>query len=278
MTEGFESNENPLTGNSDDGVARVTLQQSEDAPNRQMTSEEAQNRSKTDQELYSAKSMPQSTEVDQNVVQNQKEALLAGKFKNAEDLEKAYTELSKKLGTNEKNTDTKTSPEESQTLDSNVFSKATSEWETTGQITQETLTSLTEAGIPEEVVNQYIANANAQEELKRADILESIGGQNEFDKMSNWAQNNLPKDEIEGFNNVISTGDIGQIKLVLGALRSRMGAKTFIQPDGNSTSQGDRGAFKSKAEMTTAVNDPRYSKDTAYRNEVARKIMMSKNL
>jgi hypothetical protein len=278
MTEGFESNENPLTGHSDDGVARVTLQQTDDAPNRKMSQEEAQNRSKTDQEMYSAALTDTTTSEGQNAVQEDKEALLAGKFKTAEDLEKAYTELSKKLGTNEKTTDNKTETTEGETIDSNVFSQATSEWEATGEISQESFDALNQAGIPVELVNQFIANANAQEELKKADILESIGGQNEFDKMSNWAQGNLPKDEIDGFNNVISTGDIGQIKLVLGALRSRMGSTNFVQPDGNINTQSDRGSYRSKAEMVAAVNDPRYNKDTAYRNDVAKRIMMSKNL
>ena len=278
-SEGFESNSNPLVGNSDDGVSRVTLQQTESAPNRDMSPEEAQNRSKTDQELYSADNLNTNPDVDQNRVEEEKSKFYAGKFKSAEDLEKAYTELSKKLGnSNDTTTETKAEAETEQTIDSTIFSKATTEWEETGEISKDSFDAFSKAGIPEDVVNQYLANANAQQELQKSEILETIGGQNEFNKMSNWAQSNLPKDEIDGFNSIISTGDIGQIKLVLGTLKSRMGQTTFVQPDSNNNSRSDRGAYQSKAEMTAAINDSRYDKDTAYRNNVARRIMSSKNL
>jgi len=76
---------------------------------------------------------------------NDQETMLAGKYKNAEELEAAYIELQKKLGSNEDQKESEPEPEETEeeTTDTSLFDKI---WEESkGEFTEETLKELSNA-------------------------------------------------------------------------------------------------------------------------------------
>ena len=90
--------------------------------------------------------------------------LLAGKYKNAQELESAYIELQKKLG--ERSED----PEEVKTVEEDVeppttvsfLNDASSEYSENGQLSEETMSKLTEMS-SEDLVKAYIeTQANSQ--------------------------------------------------------------------------------------------------------------------
>ena len=218
--------------------------------------------------------------VDAAIVGSQpkvEERLYANKFKSTEDLEKSYLELQAKLSSNEKSI-----PEEPkdgpQGMDyEKTFNEAFKSYEDTGEVSNETIEKFTKMGIPKEVVDNYVANFNATQELNKIDILNTVGGQNAFDEISNWAVLNLKEAEINGFNKIIDSGDIDQIKLTLGNLKARMGSSRFVTPDvkGGYSSEG---SFESKGSMLDAINDKRYATDSAYRASVQMKIARSSKL
>ena len=101
----------------------------------------------------------ESLEIGEKLAEEQ-EQLLAGKYKDAEELEQAYIELQKKLGSKEEKTEEedvttedKVEETEDETKEENPFDddvtaqaifKASNEFDENGEITEETMKSLSE--------------------------------------------------------------------------------------------------------------------------------------
>lgn len=238
-------------------------------PNREMTAEEAQERTTyAGEEPTMVQDSPEQT---QTIEQQAEETLLAGKYKSVEELEKAYGELQKKLGEgNEAEAETETTTQ----VDGNLFDKASDEWYETGEVSEATINELVKQGIPKQVIEQYIRSANAEQQLLQQNIINEIGGQQEFERLNAWATNNLKPAEIDSFNAIVDGGDIEQIKFAYNSLKSRAGSK-FVTPDSNSQSN-DTGAFANKSEMISAISDKRYQNDAIYRRQVEQRIMRSR--
>lgn len=265
---------------SDKQTATVQMQTSFSKgvpPERNLSAEDAVART-----TYEGETAPEADNTMQSTEQKQRQAeqpqetqeqLLAGKYKSVQELEKAYGELQQKLGqTNEE----APQPEQqtAETADDNLYNKAYDEWSETGQVTEATIDSLVKSGIPREYVNQFIKQANAEQELMQQQIINDIGGQAEFERINTWAVNNLKPAEIESFNNIVDTGDIDQIKFAYESLKARSGNK-FIQGDATNT-QAETGGFSTKSDMISAISDKRYQSDAIYRRQVEERIMRSR--
>lgn len=224
---------------------------------------------------------------------NQANERLAGKYKNAQELEKAYIELEKKLGSRE---DTQEEPEpqaEEQQDESSDYSpqieaisKAAEEWNQKGELSAETLAEFEKMSSKElvEAYFKYEANlpsADAPQgvELSSADvnaIQNSVGGQAAYQQLVSWAADNFTQAEIEAFDNVVDSGNVSAINLALAGLKARytdaVGYEgTMIQ--GKATAPAD--TFKSQAEVVRAMSDPKYDRDPAYRDEIMQKLARS---
>ena len=235
-------------------------------------------------------------------MQENEESLLAGKYKNAEDLEKAYVELSKKLG--EKSTedsettrdsdesdDTKeTSEEEEETSEDSpalslIHEASTEYYENDGQLKPETLEKFNSMS-SQDLVNAYIQSqknnppAEATPDLTDSDIntvRNSVGGQAEYDKIVNWAGQNLPKSDVDSFDQLVSTGNVGAIKLAITGLKAQYENANGFEGDMVSGKPAKRSSdvFRSQAELVAAMSDPRYENDPAYRQDVVDKLERS---
>ena len=89
--------------------------------------------------------------------------------------------------------------------------------------------------------------------------------------MMAWAKDNLSKDEITAYNNVMNTRVVADCQLLVKGLKARMDASA--EPNlirGKQSSSQEQ--FDSIAQITAAMKDPRYEKDPAYRKEVEQKI------
>jgi len=262
MTEVEESR--IMSDNSDSAqgnFARVSMETMNDtSPNKEMTKEEAENKAR----------------VNETNEPTQEENLFAGKYKSVEDLEKAYNELQTKLGqTSEQKTDAPAAEATDKAADDNLFDTAYDEWSESGKLSDETIAALEKTGIPKQYVEQFVRNANAEQELIQQGIINEIGGQQEFERLSNWATQNLKQAEIDTFNGIVESGDVEQIKFAFNSLKARAGNTKFISPD-NNTISSDAQSFASKAEMVKAMSDPRYVNDRAYRQKVERMVMRSR--
>lgn len=150
------------------------------------------------------------------------------------------------------------------------------EYTSTGALSQETREKLIKSGISEETIDSYIEGQEARKKEIMTDIVNSVGGDEQYQSIVNWANTNLTpeiKAEINEEHNPT------RIKLLLEGLRYRM-EKTEgknpqqLQGSGATTSSND--LFESMAEMQDAINDPRYARDEVYREKVSKKITASK--
>jgi len=221
----------------------------------------------------------------------------AGKFKSAEDLEKAYKELESKLGQKEE----EASEDVSETSDADVpeseapaseaaqFIQEASEeyFSNDNQLKPETVQKLKEMP-SEQLIDAYLElqkNASIQpQQMSDADanaILASVGGESVYNETLAWAADNLKPDEVAAFDNVINSGNKDAIFFAVQSLNQRyQDAVGFEgkQVSGKSVKNAVVKGFRSQAELARAISDPRYRTDPAYRLDIQEKLAASGDL
>jgi len=227
----------------------------------------------------------------------------AGKFKSAEDLEKAYLELQKKLG--QKDTDEASSEEEETESDesSSEETKETQEvapeqqllldasseyYANNQQLKPETIQKLKE--LPsEKLIEAYLelqkSNpiAQAATPLSDADaqaIVQSVGGTDSYNETLAWASENLKPEEVAAYDNVVNSGNKDAIFFAVQALNQRYRDAVGFEGQtisGKAVKQTVKG-FRSQAELARAISDPRYRNDPAYRLDIEAKLAASGDL
>ena len=215
-------------------------------------------------------------------MEQQQETMLAGKYKNAEELEAAYIELQKKLGTPDTNEATEESeteepeePEEEST-DSSLFERL---WEESkGEYSEQTLKELSESK-PEDLAKLYLDYRSTQDkptitESDATNLKNAIGGEENYTNMMQWASENLNETEIGMYDSVMDSGNRNAAFFAMQALSYRYNDSVGVEGNllqGKASSNTTKG-FKSQAEVVTAMQDPRYDRDPAYRQEVMAKL------
>jgi hypothetical protein len=210
---------------------------------------------------------------------------LPEKFKDPADMAKAYSELEKKLGqpaeeaeqVEEKAEDKEEQTEENSSEAYQAVAEASKEFfENDGQLSEETYTALEKAGLPRDLVDSYAAGQQALLQSEEGQIKGVAQGN--YDAMAEWANENLPQEEINAFDEAVTGGTISQAKLAVQGLYARyqneVGAKPQLTQgavNGVSTMP-----FKSMQELARAQSDPRYkSGDKAYHQEIDRRLSVS---
>ena len=160
-----------------------------------------------------------------------------------------------------------------------------------GEIPEEMYQSLLDAGLSKNAVDSYLTGRAAEmgyiegeegaagelpsQEVK--DIRDSIGGDEAYGKMVSWALENLPKDEIKGFNDATNTMTGPQLKMMVQGLYTQYQNAMGVEPNlvtGRPASSGPV-PFQTGAEVTAAMSDPRYNKDAAYTQNVHARLQNS---
>ena len=253
----------------------------------------------------------------ENLAQGEKMAeeqseLLAGKYKNAEELEAAYRELESKLGRQEETTTQETTESEvgqpyqqdgavnydtveqiyGEQITAQLEDAGVDPWKIAqhfeaneGNITQEMNDSLVNAGIPQDTIDVYLEGSRAQRgfgtqgELTDADVSEIhnlAGGKAAYDNLTQWAGNNLPADDVKAFDDVVATGNKSALRFAVKALNAQMEDAIGRNPDlvtGKTPSQGSK--YRSMAEVVRDMGDARYDTDPAYRADIQQKLERS---
>lgn len=220
---------------------------------------------------------------------NQANQQLAGKYKNAQELEKAYIELEKRLGSNTPEEQEPVAEEEEVSQDSDftfedLMRAAGDEYQETGQLSEEMLEAFSEMSSRDLVQAYFEMQANetqapAGRELQAneiAAIQNSVGGEAQYNRMTEWAADNFSPDEIEAFDNLVESGNTAAIQLALQALQFRYTDAVGYEGNmlqGKAAAPAD--AFRSQAEVVRAMSDPKYDRDPAYRNEIMEKLARS---
>lgn len=222
-------------------------------------------------------------------LEEQQQQLLAGKFKDAEDLEQAYIELQKKLGdpaqrNAEQVEEEPVEEEEPQEEITTDFLERL--WmESQDEYSEETLQAL-ENMDPADLAQMYLEyRAQVEEngtegEVITADDVEAlhgiVGGEQQYAQMMGWAQESLSDQEISMYDAVMERGDPLACYFAVNALAFRFQEAQgydgqMLTGRAPSAQQG----FRSQAELVRAMSDPRYDSDPAYRADVAAKLEMS---
>lgn len=211
-----------------------------------------------------------------NGEQKTDEKKILGKFETQADLEKAYTELEKKLGaapTTPPTVDQAKEAVKTAGLDMTTLNK---EFAEKGELSAESLKALSDKGITKPMVDAYVAGLQSQATALRASLAEVAGGEQGLKNVYDWAQANMTPAEIESYNKTLALGNTDAAKLALYGIVSRFTQATGKEPslvDGDvAPSRSGEPAFESSAEVTAAMRDPRYQTDEAYRQKVARRL------
>ena len=204
---------------------------------------------------------------------------LPEKFSSPEEMAKSYASLEAKMS--EPQEEEAPEAEEAKEAVENAgldFDALSNEYYAQGSLSDEAYETLAKAGIPEDIVNQYISATEQAKDASRNEVMNSVGGEEEYNSMLDWASENLSDAEIDSFNNAVSSEDFDTINLAVKGLSAMRGNSTGMEPKRNlSGSVGSEtgGTYNSVAEMMTDMNDPRYAKDPAFRSKVENKLSRS---
>ena len=224
-------------------------------------------------------------------LQQDQEQLLAGKYKDAQELEKAYVELQKKLGEKEQDTEqaTEEQPEDKPQLSegASLITSASDEYYANGnKLSDETMAKFSSMS-SQDLIKAYMEVQKTPEFQKQAaepsaeitpaqvnQIKNAAGGEQAYASIVNWAKNSLPNEQLNAFNEVVNTGSVQAIQLAVSGLKSQYdsanGVEGKLVTGKPAPNKGD--IFRSQAELVRAMSDPRYDNDPAYRQDIVEKL------
>ena len=231
-----------------------------------------------------------SLEVGEKMAEQQ-EQMLAGKFKNAEDLEQGYIELQKKLGEPKQEAEEPEVKEEKKEDDETVdTSFLNSLWdEAQKEFTEDTLKQLDEMN-PRDMAQMYLQQRQEYEaamadrepaaqmtEENVTNLQEIAGGKERYGQMMGWANENLSEKEVEMYDAVMNQGNPLAAFFAVQALKYRFDDASGV--DGQmltgKAAKSDGDTFKSQDQVVKAMSDPQYDKDPAYRQAIYDKLERS---
>ena len=217
------------------------------------------------------------------------ENLLAGKYKNAQELEKAYKELESKIGTQNAPTQELVeskepeATEEKTAVETAFLESLWDESQQEGDFKQETLDKLkgmNPTDLAQEYLNYRAASQQEEPQLQQKDIdnlYNVAGGKKGYTDMMNWAKDNVAKQEIEMYDRVMERGDPLAAFFAVKALHYRYNDAQGVDAPvlTGKAARPQTPGFKSQAALVAAMNDPKYDNDPAYRQEVMEKLANS---
>ena len=222
---------------------------------------------------------------------------LPEKFKSVEDMAKAYSELEKKLGSKPAPEPTEDVPSDQEVeTEADVPSEAedaareavenaglnfddmsTRYWES-GELPEADYKALEKAGIPKHLVDQFIAGQEAILNTTRQSVFSTVGGEEAYFTMTEWAADNMSKEEITAYNKAVNSGDMNMAMMAVKGLQARYAAEEGFEPQrqvAGENTKASASVYRSLAELQKDMADPRYSKDPAFRKDVENKLSRS---
>ena len=228
--------------------------------------------------------------------------LIGGKFRTQEDLLKAYQELQTKLGTKETTEEgeettgeaeetpkDKTTEEEepvNETVD--YMFELNEEFEKNGQLSEEAIDKLSSMDTKDLIANYMQYQAKASEQARAGlqnqqaidAIKNSVGGDEAYGEMINWAAENLPPEEINDYNSITNSGNPTAIKFAVESLANRYRNSEGYEAPLVTGRKADSSVkpYRSQAELARDIGNPLYSTDPAFRQDVEDRLARSTDL
>ena len=256
----------------------------------------------TSSQLNVSETPPMSQEDLETLAKNETDenGLILGKFKSVEDLAASYKELEGKLGQVSEE-DQATEETEEQTQEEGEFDAEeyygdglasvleevgidaqdiTQRFTDTGEISEDDYSKLGEAGFSKQVVDTYLDGLRGVGEgdeiptQQIQNIKDSVGGDQAYEQMADWCQQNLSEQEIKAFDKITETADAPVIQLAVEGLYTRYQNAMGVEPDlvtGRPAASGPN-PYRSTAEVVAAMSDKRYGKDVSYTEDVQNRL------
>ena len=241
---------------------------------------------------------PEFTEDEQNSLEvaeklgQEENELLAGKYQNAEDLEQAYLELQKKLGSDDDEVEDTTLDEDEVEYDEAVVTgietiqEASDEYYANdGAISEETMEKF--GGMDaKDLVEAYMAiqeNTDPSEsypdlsDSEMNTVYNSVGGEEEYGKLTSWAADNMDDRALDAFNSIVDQGNPTAIQIAVAGMKAEYDNQEGYEGRmlQGKAAENSRDGFRSQAEVVAAMSDPRYDRDPAYRQDLYDKLERS---
>ena len=184
-------------------------------------------------------------------LEQQEQQLLAGKYTNAQELEKAYVELQRKLGT----------PDEEQVEEPVDETESTEETEQVEETEQEV-----------EETEEEPKVTMSDEDIKY--LKDAVGGEQAYTELVSWASDNLSEQEVDAYDHVMGLDNpyaaFFAVKALNMAYQNANGYEGQMLTGKAAANTNNQ--FRSQAEVIEAMSDPRYDNDPAYRNDIFDKL------
>ena len=224
-----------------------------------------------------------------NMLEQEQQQLLAGKYRNAEELERGYLELQSKLG------DQQSEPQPQQEQPVTIADKLAQAYQSYNSDKKFDVNDFEDIS-KEDLIKAFFENSeevsedNTSDESSAdgpelsdaqvTDMQNRVGGSEQYRQMMEWAVQNFPKSDIEAFDSIIDSANMTQIAMAVDAVAKRYYDANGI--DGNlvqgRAAPNKAQSYRSQAELIADMNDPRYDNDPAYRNDIMNKLANSPNL
>ena len=151
------------------------------------------------------------------------------------------------------------------------------EYRQTNSLSEERYEQLANAGIPREVVDQYITGQQAVGNQMKSDAESIAGGTENYNDMVSWATTNLSEGEIDQYNAAMASGNRDAILMAVRGLHSRYQSDYGVEPSPlHGASQHDVGdTYDSWAQVSRDMASSEYKADPAYRAAVEERLSRS---
>ncbi len=204
---------------------------------------------------------------------------LPEKFKSAEDMAKAYSELESKIGQKGQEGE-----EGVETQSSFNILDIQEQYAETGEVSEEGFKALEQIGIPKEYVERYIAGQVAIRDSQIQKIYDVAGGEERYEEINSWASENLNEYEIDYFNEQLNSQDFSKSETAIKGLVARFNQDQGIGPDlikGSTSGSGGVRPYSSMGEYLEAMGlrdqtgKKKYEHDSSYRKQVEKRLEIS---
>ena len=224
-------------------------------------------------------------------MQEAQDNLLAGKYKNSEELEQGYLELQKKLGQQEDTAEeAEEAPEEEGEQEDLDILDELWEYESNNEEFHEEALEELKGMDPVELAKMHIEYRKQVEDgeaggkdFSEQDITELkgiVGGDENYTNMVQWAQGALNETEVNMFDAVMAKGDplaaFFAVRALAYAYNDSIGYEGSMVQGKAPKQSNDQ--FRSQQELIDAMSDKRYETDSAYRKDIMNKLERSPNV
>lgn len=214
--------------------------------------------------------------------------LIMGKYKDQDALIAAFKELQAKDTRSNQGTAEATEPEKNETateekndksgLDFDVYTK---EFAETGNLSDASRKSITDSGIPSEMIDMYLAGLRATKESHTTALNNKAGGAEQLNVMVNWANQNLSEIELNALDKAFKGTAESQL-LGVSDLRLKYEAANGVTPNlisGDGSIPASSYGYKDQTELQVDINNPLHraqgAEGDAFRAKVMAKLKKS---